>query len=347
MPPALPEVHDYGLVIKPTGHPGKNVGKSTYYFASRERNSNLDEPKGENKAPLLTISSESRHKPISSLTNGHIMIKDWEKAHEAFDFQLGKVVSKEGGGDFFIADRGNNAIIHVFDSPGIIDMGAIPLDDIKEAPTSGYREVAKPIKGHSYVMRMKSKGKYGKIHIINIFKTRNSSITTYDFTWANLPSRVKSFSNNSSGTVTQIKKDSLNSTETTSINQIDATHTQKAELKKAYQEYIAAYNRMADLAEKGKGHSQEGQNAVQAYKKAKAHYNTLLQRKNTQQKVSNEILENSTSKQKRLYQEYIDAHNKLQALTQQGKGDTPEAQKCYKEYKRAKDRYNAFINKRK
>ena len=50
---------NYGLVIKPMGHLDRNVGASTYHFASRERDPNLDEPKGENKAPTLILSENN------------------------------------------------------------------------------------------------------------------------------------------------------------------------------------------------------------------------------------------------------------------------------------------------
>jgi hypothetical protein len=75
----------------------------------------------------------------SGLTNGYAKIKDWDKAHQAFSFSSGQVVSS--GGDFFIAPRG----IHVFESPGIIDMGLIHLDAIGEAPASGYVEMTPTI----------------------------------------------------------------------------------------------------------------------------------------------------------------------------------------------------------
>jgi len=47
---------NYGLVIKPIGHLGRNISVSTYHFASRERKADLDNPKGESKVPMLILS---------------------------------------------------------------------------------------------------------------------------------------------------------------------------------------------------------------------------------------------------------------------------------------------------
>jgi len=51
----LAGVPNHGLVIKPLSHKGESV----YHFASRERDAKLDQPKGNNKAPLLLLSAES------------------------------------------------------------------------------------------------------------------------------------------------------------------------------------------------------------------------------------------------------------------------------------------------
>jgi len=62
--------------------------------------------------------------------------------------------------------------------------------------------------------------------------------------------------------------------------------------------------------------------------------------------VSNDYKENdidsnetTTEPATTAYQEYIVAYNKLTDLMSEGKGDTPEAQQAYKEYKTAKERY--------
>jgi hypothetical protein len=61
---------------------------------------------------LVTMSVEAD----SGIPGSYAKIKDWDQAHETFSFSSGEVTSE--GGDFFIAvDR-----IHVFDSPGIIDL---------------------------------------------------------------------------------------------------------------------------------------------------------------------------------------------------------------------------------
>ena len=50
---------NYGLVIKSIGDFEKNTNVSTYLFASRERDPNLDEPKGKSKAPALILSKNT------------------------------------------------------------------------------------------------------------------------------------------------------------------------------------------------------------------------------------------------------------------------------------------------
>ena len=64
---------NYGLVIKPIGHLGRNIGASVYHFASRERKAGLDQPKGEDKAPTLLIGNYSTgvsHKGSTHQPNG-------------------------------------------------------------------------------------------------------------------------------------------------------------------------------------------------------------------------------------------------------------------------------------
>jgi hypothetical protein len=136
---------------------------------------------------------ESRLSGDSGGTSGFATIKDWDESGDSFSFSLGEVCSgcwhEALDSDFFIADRGEDSIIHVFDSPGIIDMGNIPLDDIKEAPASGYVEMATPIMGHSYVVR--SKGKYGKFYIDETYDWLDP--TEYGIEWVYQPDGTRSF----------------------------------------------------------------------------------------------------------------------------------------------------------
>lgn len=46
---------------------------------------------------------------------------------------------------------------------------------------------------------------------------------------------------------------------------------------------------------------------------------------------------------RRAYQAYISAYNRMTSLMAKGKGDTPAAQRAYREYKKAKDKYEAGI----
>ena len=50
---------NYGLIIKPVGSLASNTPASVYHFASRERRADLDNPKGESKAPTLILSASS------------------------------------------------------------------------------------------------------------------------------------------------------------------------------------------------------------------------------------------------------------------------------------------------
>jgi hypothetical protein len=54
----------------------------------------------------------------------------------------------------------------------------------------------------------------------------------------------------------------------------------------------------------------------------------------------------SNSEIRAAYQAYIAAYNRLTQLMSQGKGDTPEAQRAYQDYKQAKERYERAIGKR-
>lgn len=128
----------------------------------------------------------------SELPGGYATIRDWDQVYEAFSFSSGDVTSE--GGDFFIADRGEDSIIHVFDSPGILDMGAVSLESITEAPESGYAETAPPIEGHSYAVR--SLGKYGKFCIEDIKSAAEYdwiTATEYEIEWVYQPDGTRSF----------------------------------------------------------------------------------------------------------------------------------------------------------
>src|SRR4030042_4447499 len=90
------------------------------------------------------------------LRSGYSKVRDWDEGYEAFSFAHAIADDSLYGGDatsdadFFMAPRA----IHVFESPGIIDMGNISLDAIGEAPASGYVEMVIPLDGHSYVVKI-------------------------------------------------------------------------------------------------------------------------------------------------------------------------------------------------
>ncbi|MBN1236626.1 MAG: DNRLRE domain-containing protein [Methanotrichaceae archaeon] len=244
------------------------------------------------------------------LPGGYAKIKDWDQAHEAFSFSLGEVASESG--DFFIAaDR-----IHVFDSPGIIDMGNIPLVDIKEAPESGYQETAKPIEAHSYVIR--SHGKYGKIHIEDIFTPEDYewiSVAEYDFEWVYQPDGMSCFA------VGEAPSEPATQGQTGAGGEYECPR----DAKQAYQRYMAAYNRLASLMAEGKGDTPEGQEAYQEFSKAKTCYDSQGQ---TGAGGEYECPQDA----QQAYQKYISAYNKLTYLMAEGEAGTPEAQEAYKEY---------------
>ena len=246
----------------------------------------------------------------SGLPGGIAKIKDWDQAHEAFNFSLGEVTSE--GGDFFIAvDR-----IYVFDSPGIIDMGNIPLADIKEAPESGYKETAKPIEAHSYVIR--SHGKYGKIRIEDIFTPEDYewiSVAEYEFDWVYQPDGMRSLG----------VGEAPGEPDTQGQTGTGGEYECPRDAQQAYQQYMAAYNRLATLMAKGKGDTPEGQEAYQEFSKAKTCYDSQGQ---TGTGGEYECPQDA----QQAYQQYIAAYNKLTYLTAEGGGDTPEAKEAYKEY---------------
>lgn len=133
----------------------------------------------------------------NGLPSGYATVRDWDKAHEAFGYSSGGATTT--GGDFFIADRGADSVIHVFESPGIIDMGAIPLSAVTEAPATVYQDVVRPIEGHSYVTR--SQGKYGKFYIHDIMlagEYAHITVTQYEIEWAYQPNGTRTFGSGAS-----------------------------------------------------------------------------------------------------------------------------------------------------
>ncbi len=62
---------NFGLMIKPMGNVSGNSGESVYLFASRERNPDLDPPKGTFKGPILVISKGAPGQPFSSHPGGN------------------------------------------------------------------------------------------------------------------------------------------------------------------------------------------------------------------------------------------------------------------------------------
>jgi hypothetical protein len=128
------------------------------------------------------------------------VLRDYDKSGDSFSFAKGKTcpgckysITDE---DFFIADRGAQSIIHAFESPGVIDMGAVSLESVKEAPASGYQDSVAPAEGHTYVF--KSRGKYGKIYINDILQPPARDITEYEFKWAFQPNGTRTFADSSS-----------------------------------------------------------------------------------------------------------------------------------------------------
>ncbi|MBN1322427.1 MAG: DNRLRE domain-containing protein [Methanotrichaceae archaeon] len=197
----------------------------------------------------------------SGLPGGYAKIKDWDQAHEAFSFSFGEV--KTDDGDFFIAaDR-----IHVFDSPGIIDMGDIPLADLKEVPEYGFQETAMPIEGHSYFIR--SHGKYGKIHIEDIFRPEDYewiSVTEYEIEWVYQPDGSRSFGASDAPSEPAL----LGQTGTEGEDECPE------DAQEAYQQYMTAYNKLTSLMAEGKGGTPEGQQAYQEFAKAKTCYESRI-----------------------------------------------------------------------
>ena len=182
----------------------------------------------------------------SGLTSGFAKIKDWDETHEAFSFSSGQVAW--GSGDFFISPRG----IHVFESPGIIDMGLVYLDDVGEAPATGYVEMAAPVDGHTYVVR--SNGKYGKFYLEETYDWLTP--IQYGISWVYQTNGTRSLGSSASTGQT------VTSGQTGTVADTGCT----------YEQYITAYNKLTSLMSQGKGDTPEAQAAYAEYAKVKACY---------------------------------------------------------------------------
>jgi len=252
----------------------------------------------------------------SGLTSGYAKIKDWDRAHQAFSFSSGQVTSS--GGDFFIAPRG----IHVFESPGIIDMGLIHLDAIGEAPASGYVEMTTPIDGHSYVVR--SNGKYGKFYIEETYDWLDP--VEYGISWVYQTNGTRTFEGSSS---------SVQSTTSGQPGTGAATGC-------TYEQYMAAYNKLTSLMAQGKGDTPEAQAAYAEYAKVKACYesgSTGTGQTTTPGQTGTEGGYECPQNAADAYQQYLAAYNKLTYLMNKGEGGTPEAKAAYEQYVKAKACY--------
>jgi hypothetical protein len=253
----------------------------------------------------------------SSLTSGYVKLKDWDKTNQAFSFSAGQVTV--GSGDFFIAPRG----IHVFESPGIIDMGLKSLNDIVEAPTSGYVEMATPIDGHSYVVR--SKGKYSKFYIEETYDWLNP--VEYGITWVCQIDGTRSF------------KDA------TTAGQPAATGQPETEGKSGctYEQYMAAYNKLTSLMSQGKGDTPQGKDAYEQFAKIKACYESSAS--GTNQSAAGQTGTGGgyecPQDKAEAYQQYLAAYNKLNYLVSHGEEGTPQAKLAYEQYVKTKTCYES------
>ncbi|MCF7876219.1 DNRLRE domain-containing protein [Candidatus Bipolaricaulota bacterium] len=138
------------------------------------------------------------------LPSGQAKLLDWDESQKGFSFEhRGPAESKM---DFFIADRGEESVIHAFDAPGVIDMGTKPLDQIDKAPKEGYKDTVRPRQAHSYVIR--SKGKYAKIYLQEIFSAsdyKNREVTEYEFDWVIQPDGTRTFGKDGSSAQSSVE----------------------------------------------------------------------------------------------------------------------------------------------
>ena len=253
------------------------------------------------------------------LRSGYSKVKDWDKVHEAFSFAHAIADSSlyggatTSGGDFFMAPRG----IHVFDSPGIIDMGEIYLDAIGEAPASGYVDMATPINGHSYVVR--SKGKYGKFYLEEAYDWLDP--IEYGISWVYQTNGTRTFEG----------------TATPSEPATPGPGT-GGEYGCTYEQYVAAYNKLTSLMAEGKGDTPQAQQAYEEYVVAKACYESTLS--GTELPPSEPATPGPGTggeyecpqDLKEAYQQYIAAYNKLLYLMDKGEEDSPQALAAYDDY---------------
>jgi len=250
----------------------------------------------------------------NGLTSGFVKIKDWDKTNEAFSFSTGQVAW--GSGDFFISPRG----IHVFESPGIIDMGLVYLDDIGEAPASGYVEMAMPIDGHTYVVR--SQGKYGKFYLEETYDWLDP--VQYGISWVYQTNGARS----------------LGGAASTGQPATSGQTGTAAATGCTYEQYITAYNKLTSLMSQGKGDTPEAQAAYAEYTKVKACYESGGSATSS---PATSGQTGTVGESGCTYQDYITAYNKLNYLNTHGQANTPESKLAYEQYARIKACYDSTL----
>ena len=148
----------------------------------------------------------------------------------------------------------------------------------------------------------------------------------------------------------------------------DLSLEEKQALKeKSYEAYIADYNKLTSLMAAGKGGTPEAEAAYAKYAKAKADYETLLEKLgplpipgdtgdddiprgadpvpdpgDEDVPLGPKTGAATPADVKEAYAQYMAAYNKLTYLMQRGQEDTPAAKAAYKEYERTKAIYEAM-----